>query len=93
MANANKYQLCVAAMSGKTYIAAIGKDKLMTDDRRILEPAEVLSFIHQWAKAESKRTNSNEIFITGNGKKLVKIELLEADEQRTEDSSTEKERV
>jgi len=77
MAQADKFHLCVGALTGKPYIAFVNKQGRMTDNRRTIPREEVLQFIHEWAQGESQRTNSNEIFVTADGETVLNIELLD----------------
>lgn len=75
MKTADKYKLCVSPLSGEAYISTIDKKGLMTDNRRKLDRKEVLAFICQWSDAEAEATQSNEINITKDGKRVLTIHL------------------
>lgn len=66
-------KLCVAALSGDSYLSKIDKKGCMTDKRRKLEREEILKFIHEWAGAEAEKTGDNTISITAGGKKVIEI--------------------
>ena len=69
-------KLCVAALSGISYLSKVDKKGCMTDNRRQLERGEVLKFIHEWAESEAERTGDNAISITAGGKKVIEITVF-----------------
>ena len=75
MKTADKYKLCVSPLTGQAYISAVDKKGLMTDNRRLLQREEILAFFYQWATYEAEATQSNEINITKDGKRVLTIHL------------------
>jgi hypothetical protein len=77
---AKDYQICPAMF--KAYIAKVSKrdPNLMLNDRREISEQEILALIIWWLKNKCSDSGNNTQQITGNGKVIAELTLLENNE-------------